>query len=390
MMFLRQKAKFKSCLKKLQVENLDIKNKLSQLERAYENLSLEFEEAKTVCIVISYKKDDKTYSDKFRKAAYYCLQNQVPVETTSNVINHVLEELADVSIANFASAGTISQYSYELGVMSDLQVGDVLINNDNLTRSWDATSLAGDHVNEIHITIGIVPPTGYVMQVAVLPGGEAVDYANHVKESLHDIVHTYSSFHNISAVVTEKKVISHLKNTMSDCVNVNAAAVRELERDLDIKLLSLNCNVHPLESVARKCWELLKTYDTDNSVESNTFGSDCRAANLLYGISKMRYKQGKGDLHGFTLFLKKHDLKCGVIVRYVGNRFHIIFHLAGVVIHLYDKLCLYFHKMCNNQTTLRSALLKDLQNTTIVLELRVLGLLGKLLTGPWMVKFYAN
>ncbi|XP_055958253.1 uncharacterized protein LOC126828003 [Patella vulgata] len=40
--------------------------------------------------------------------------------------------------------------------------------------------------------------------------------------------------------------------------------------------------------------------------------------------------------------------------------------------------------MCNNQTTLCSALLKDLQNTTIVLELRVLGVLGKLLTGPWM------
>ena len=33
---------------------------------------------------------------------------------------------------------------------------------------------------------------------------------------------------------------------------------------------------------------------------------------------------------------------------------------------------------------------KDLENDTIVVQLRALGLLGKLLSGPWMQRFYAN
>ena len=37
---------------------------------------------------------------------------------------------------------------------------------------------------------------------------------------------------------------------------------------------------------------------------------------------------------------------------------------------------------------LRSALLNDLSGTAAKYELQVLGLLGKLFTGPWMTQFY--
>ena len=105
---------------------------------------------------------------------------------------------------------------------------------------------------------------------------------------------------------------------------------------------------------------------------------------------KMRYKQGKGDPAGFKMFMRQENIKPSMIVRYVGNRFHVLFHLAGVLYLLRDKLMMYLENVCHNTTTLRTALIQDLKNRTIILELRALGLIGKLVTRPWMKHFYAS
>ena len=48
-------------------------------------------------------------------------------------------------------------------------------------------------------------------------------------------------------------VISHLKkNTLSDRVAVNHCVVQQLEEDYGIKILELNCNLHPLYGIASK------------------------------------------------------------------------------------------------------------------------------------------
>ena len=60
-----------------------------------------------------------------------------------------------------------------------------------------------------------------------------------------------------------------------------------------------------------------------NSTKSDTFGNDCCAANFLYDMSKMRYKQGRGDPSGFKLFMRFEKIKPGMIVRYVGYRLYV-------------------------------------------------------------------
>ena len=67
-----------------------------------------------------------------------------------------------------------------------------------------------------------------------------------------------------------------------------------------------------------------------------------------------------------------------------------MFHLAGVIFYLRDKLIVYLETMCRNETTLRLALLNDLKNKHILLQLQALGLLGKVITGPWMQQLYDN
>ena len=38
----------------------------------------------------------------------------------------------------------------------------------------------------------------------------------------------------------------------------------------------------------------------------------------------------------------------------------------------------------------KQAIIRDLSNTNIVRQLRILGLIGKFFSGPWMVQFYGN
>ena len=71
-------------------------------------------------------------------------------------------------------------------------------------------------------------------------------------------------------------------------------------------------------------------------------------------------------------------------------RLHVLFHLAGVMLALQPQLLRYLKDICHNRTTLRSALMKDLQSDAVVLELRMVGLVGKIITAPWMRMFYAN
>ncbi|CAL1537180.1 unnamed protein product, partial [Lymnaea stagnalis] len=52
----------------------------------------------------------------------------------------------------------------------------------------------------------------------------------------------------------------------------------------------------------------------------------CIVANLIHCISKMRYIKGSGQPGGFMAVLKKERLKPGIIIRYVDNRLHVIFH----------------------------------------------------------------
>ena len=148
--------------------------------------------------------------------------------------------------------------------------------------------------------------------------------------------------------------------------------------------------MYPLDGIAKRCTDLLKVYDKEYNITSDTFGNGCCAVNFMYAMTKMCFKQGKGDPGGFKQFLRQKNIKPGIIVRYVGNRFHVAFHLADVLYYLREKLLIYLDTSCRNTTSLRSALQKDLRNDKSLLQLQALGIIGKLVTGPWMKQLYGN
>ena len=83
----------------------------------------------------------------------------MPVETTVNVIQNIVKEITGFDLDTKANATTVSQFSYEIGVLSNIQVGESLVQEENLTMAWDATSLNSEHINEVHIMFPGEPPT---------------------------------------------------------------------------------------------------------------------------------------------------------------------------------------------------------------------------------------
>ena len=76
--------------------------------------------------------------------------------------------------------------------------------------------------------------------------------------------------------------------------------------------------------------------------------------------------------------------------RYVGNRLHALFHLAGVIFTLRDELIHYFTTDSTTGRELKRALRDNLQNPHLMFQSRSLNLLVKVLTAPWMRLFYNN
>ena len=325
-----------------------LKKNLKELQNENEGLRAIILEEENERQTTAAKKDNKTFSNGYRKAAYNCLLNQVPVEATGTVIRNVVKEITGLTVDEKADAATVSQFAYELGVLNDVQVCETIMKEDNLTLGWDATSLRGEHVNEVHLMFPGEPPRGLELQINSLSGGTTADYAQHTSESLSDVSDTYALCHGVERLDVQKTVLSKLKNTISDRDSVNHCVRKELEENLDVQLLELKCNVHPLDGIAHGARKTLKLMEQKHNVKGELWGRNCCADNVNYALSKMRYKQGKGDPKGFKEFLKKEEIKSKTIVRYVGNRMHVLFHLAGVFYSLRTKLITYLEDYCNN------------------------------------------
>ncbi len=62
--------------------------------------------------------------------------------------------------------------------------------------------------------------------------------------------------------------------------------------------------------------------------KSNLFGNRCLDEKIVLVLNKMRFKDGKGD----------NNLPQPLIVRYRGNRLHVLFKLAATYITHYENI----------------------------------------------------
>lgn len=282
-------------LNKVGIENAKLKRKVKQLESEALELKDEFHNLQTI-LNDDLKESEiqtkscKIYEFPMRKVLYKCIVNHVPVSAAGDVIRYAITSLTGKQITHIPKISTIAQMSVELGVLADIQAAEFLLSKKNATLSWDATTLKGSHVNQIHISnMG----TSLTLSLKKLSGGKAIDYADHTCQVMDTIATTYAQLNNVPITDIKQKFFSNISNTLTDRAPVNHCVVEKLNEAFSSNLTEMNCNLHPLDSLATVARQTLSNIDRMHSVgtstSTDTYRNEGRAALCIYNISKLRY-----------------------------------------------------------------------------------------------------
>lgn len=190
-----------------------LQRKSTEMHHVIDSLTAEAEERTEETSMLEVKADAKMYSPALRLSVYKCLENQVPVESVSGVISHVIKTLTDLDVPSLPDKTTVSQMAYEMGILSDLRVGEALVTEKDTTLAWDATSIDGSHVNEVHIC---TQSSVLVLQIDIIPGGKTDDYVNHITACLQDVMNTYGKYVDRDGSVLLQEVHKNIRNTLTD------------------------------------------------------------------------------------------------------------------------------------------------------------------------------
>ena len=104
-------------------------------------------------------------------------------------------------------------------------------------------------------------------------------------------------------------------------------------------------------------------------------------------MNKLRFKDGTGSPADVLTALDHNGLPRGLITRYRGNRLNVIFRLAWVYFQYFD---LFQDLVSSRDTTLKSALRSCFDVSLFKSELQAFAIFDKVLSGPWITKFYSN
>ncbi|GFO22866.1 hypothetical protein PoB_004937100 [Plakobranchus ocellatus] len=174
--------------------------------------------------------------------------------------------------------------AHELVVLSNIQVAETLIDQRNLTLSWDATTLDSVHLNEIHISM---PGQALCVDIRRLPGGTSTDYLQHISDALFNTASTYARYKGLPEAATALKLQKDISNTLTDQAAVNHATVMKLQNLFDSQLLEMNCNVHVLDGFATAPRQALKEADRKAGIQS-AFRGEFRTVLCIAAVSKLR------------------------------------------------------------------------------------------------------
>lgn len=115
-------------------------------------------------------------------------------------------------------------------------------------------------------------------------------------------------------------------------------------------------------------------------------GTDIHDNCLNVYVCFFRYKDGSGDPSALFAYLRHNKIQPNIFLRYVGNRIHVMFKMAATIF-CHRTILTEFLRTRNARELCRN-IHAGLTDLSIQIQLQVLGLFSKYLTGPWMKMFY--
>ena len=295
-------------VKKLARENSALKKELDELKGNFRQKHQDLIENKKYCDYLELRvkdyecgrqnrdedrlincKDGKAYTGDVRRLIYAALTCDVPVKHCGYLFSKFVEVLCEKTPKHVPGPSTCAQMAYELGTITTIQLMEYLLNhgrNKNICLSWDATTVEGCHVNEVHLTVD--RNSCLVLDVRHLPGGKTSDYVEHIVSALTEATDVYARFTQTEPATIFNALKRAITCTLTDRAAVNGCVTRQLCDELDSQLVQLNCNVHPLDSIARYAKKSLVELDQRHGITGSCYGSEGTAANLINAVSVLR------------------------------------------------------------------------------------------------------
>ena len=272
-------------------ELTELRNRVKDLDDRVRQLEYDAEMCDRTCETCSdgpivTKTPVGTFNLPTRKTIYKSLVSGTPLAKTADLIKYTVKTMTGREVSDLPTAGHISKMTKELQSINNIVVGQKLLESKDATLAWDATTESADHFNELHVTFQ--DKTVMTLNIRTTAGSSADDYLEHTNHTFNCIASSLATLTDDFAHRLKTRLTDAISNTMSDRVNTNKKLHRLLQEQIGRDLLQLHCNLHPLDAMASQAREACKRYDATYETSSDVFGTNGRAANLLYGISKMR------------------------------------------------------------------------------------------------------
>lgn len=231
-----------------------------------------------------FKKEEKQYPTEMRMLVYEAIVNNLPTKNIPTLISQFAKRTG-VDIGDVPHRSTVEMMCRELGTISDFQVAEHMLKNEDMTLGFDATTQEGVHVNSIHVTSS---EKCHIIAVDPLAGGTAEDYEVHINQSVDNLVEVHCAFHKADKIKDNtvdfpkirSEIIATVSNSMTDRAAVNHATIERLENSWGKKINELNCHLHPQETIATECRKALKQREPSNILKK-MLGSDCMSNDLV-------------------------------------------------------------------------------------------------------------
>ena len=335
---------------------------------------------------VPLKDDSGSYTTDVRLWVYTLLGSN----TATSHIPSLLARIYNTTEDKVPSETTVRRMAIELGVLSDLQVSEVLFSTPGLCLGFDASTQEGTHFNVVHINSAT---DYYMMDLDELPGGTHQDYGDQICSTVNRMANLYHQLHghehhDHTLEETQRTMTKNIACCITDRASVNAKTVQLLQERWSTSIVQAFCHLHPLETLSRDALACLKGFETEK--HEQLFSGTSIADKLLLAIDKMRYHDASGDPMGFTSYLMNKNLGKGLWVRTRGNRLHVKLRNAETCVRYHSNLVDYLKNSCLKTTPFKDAILVALTSDTALQEMTALSIYSIILSKPWMKRLYVG
>ena len=385
-----KQSKLREEVAELEHENLELRDTVQEVMSNVANYSL-----------VTFEKGK--YTDDIRACCYELFSLNVGVRNVQAVIESVIKNIAHQEIGRLPQKTVLCDMMIECLTIAQAQLGEELSRDDGgcYTLQTDGTTKHGQHFGTYDIA---TVDTTYRLGLRHVFSGSAQNTLETLTEILDDLDVVRKE---VGQSAVSAKIISKLKNTMSDRhaaeklfaqilaeyranilpdVVAGWEAMTVEERDQLTRMNNFFCGLHFLVGLADAADETLKVWESTIEDENEQVKSS-GTQRLIRTACKAFHHRGSeqaGCSTHFRAYLRRKGITKLPLAAFVGNRFNILFYDAAGVYFLKSHMTQYLtHSHINSLNRLLQAVLSDLQTPHLIAGCKALGIIDKLVTGPF-------